>query len=474
LTQFPKNPVLIVDDEESALESFETTLNLNGFNNVLKCQDSREVLTLLIRQNIACILLDINMPHKTGLELLEEVKNDFPGIPIIIITGIDEIETAVDCMKKGAEDYMVKPVEKNRLISGLKRVLELKEMKRKYTLLKDHFFSHRINHPEAFSDIVTNNGKMKSIFEYIEVIASSPEPVLISGETGVGKELIARSIHKLSERDGKFIAVNVAGVEDNIFSDTLFGHAKGAFTDAHQARAGMIEQASRGTLFLDEIGEIKRPSQVKLLRLLQEYEYYPLGSDMLKFSDARIIVATNHELESLMTSGEFRKDLYHRICVHNIHIPPLRERLEDIPLLVDFFLEQSAKKLKKKKPTPPKELNTLLQTYHFPGNIRELRAMIFNAVSMHKSKMLSLDAFKAAISKDQNLIPSEISETAQTTDSLLSSSQILPSLKQMNQILIDEAMKRAEGNQAIAARMLGITRQALNRRLKKPLNGGAQ
>lgn len=458
---------MLVDDEESALMSFETILSLAGFNNILKCQDSRKVLPLLSKKKVECILLDINMPHISGLEILVKVKETYPDIPIIVITGIDEIDTAVECMKKGAEDYIVKPVEKNRLISGLKRIIELEEMKRNFSLLKEHFFEDKLEHPEVFREIITNNDAMKSIFQYIEVIASSPEPVLITGETGVGKELIARAIHKLSELEGNFVAVNVAGLDDNVFSDTLFGHTKGAFTDAHQSRAGMIEQAADGTIFLDEIGEISIPSQVKLLRLLQEFEYYPLGSDILKYSKARIIVATNLDLKLLKQSGRFRKDLYHRICVHKIHIPSLKERLNDIPILVDYFLEQTAKKLQKKKPTPPKELNLLLQTYHFPGNVRELKAMIFNAVSTHKTRMLSLNSFKSTIFDEEIHNNPDITQTLKDTPPSLTFPENLPTIRQMNQLLVEEAMKRASGNQAVAARILGISRQALNHRLNQ-------
>lgn len=466
MTMYPNHPVMIVDDEENALESFETALKLGGITNILTCQDSREVLSLVAEQTIECLLLDINMPHISGLELLGKLKEDFPDIPVVVVTGIDEVETAVECMKKGADDYMVKPVEKNRLNSGVKRIIELEEMRRKYFLLRQQFFAGKLDNPEAFSEIVTHNESMKSIFRYIEVIGSSVEPVLITGETGVGKELIARAVHRLSRRQGKFVAVNISGLDDHIFSDTLFGHAKGAFTDAHTSREGMIEQASGGTLFLDEIAELSFPSQVKLLRLLQEKEFFPLGSDILKYTDARLVIATNHKLEPLVDSGQFRKDLFHRICVHQVHVPPLRERLDDIPLLVDHFLKKAADKLKKRKPTPPKELGPLLQTYNFPGNVRELEAMIFNAVAMHESRMLSLDAFRPVIMKQENLRRPDTSPLKMDSGSVVSFSRRLPTLKQVNRFLIEEAMRRAKGNQSLAAQMLGISRQALNSRLK--------
>jgi len=261
--------------------------------------------------------------------------------------------------------------------------------------------------------------------------------------------------------------VNVAGLDDHVFADTLFGHKKGAFTDAREARSGLIERAAGGTLFLDEIGDLSTTSQVKLLRLLQEGEFFPLGSDVAKRSDARIVVATNQDLDLLQSSGKFRKDLYYRLCDHQIHIPPLRSRREDLPVLVAHFLEKASKTLAKKKPTPPAELITLLSTYHFPGNIRELESMIFDAVSSHQSGMLSMDLFKAHLSKKHPISPVDPADSPPQKGALISFSHQLPTLKQIEQLLIDEAMQRSNGNQSIAALSLGISRQALNKRLKK-------
>jgi transcriptional regulator with PAS, ATPase and Fis domain len=193
------------------------------------------------------------------------------------------------------------------------------------------------------------------------------------------------------------VALNVAGLDDTMFSDTLFGHKKGAFTGADQARDGMIACAGKGTLFLDEIGDLNESSQIKLLRLLQEHEYYPVGSDSFRKSDARIVLATNHDLQKLIATGKFRNDLYYRLCAHQIHIPPLRERLDDIPMLLDHFLDSAAKELNKKKPTPPGELVTLLTLYSFPGNVRELEAMVFDAVARHTSGILSMESFRKVI-----------------------------------------------------------------------------
>jgi DNA-binding NtrC family response regulator len=463
--KYPEFPVLIVDDEENALESFEITLNSCSIENIVLCQDSREVLQLLKSRKFELILLDLTMPHITGEELLPLIIRDFPEIPVIIITGDIEVETAVKCMRVGAFDYMVKPVEEKRLISGVKRAIDQNRLHRENKNLKQQFLYGKLANPDAFSGIVTRNATMLSIMKYIEVIADSPEPVLLTGETGVGKELMARAIYDVSRRRGNFVPVNVAGLDDTIFSDTLFGHLKGAFTDAYQARSGLIEQASGGTLFLDEIGDLNHSSQVKLLRLLQEHEYFPIGSDIPRYTDAHIIASTNRDLDKLLEGGQFRKDLYYRLDVHHVHIPPLREHRDDIALLVEHFLEEAGELYGKKKPTPPPELFVLLENYSFPGNVRELRGMVYNAVSAHTSGVFSMQSFKKALDKQKG--NSDFTEVANPEEQgWYRSLDPFPTLKQMESLLIREAMKQAKGNQTIAARLLGITRQTLNNKLK--------
>ena len=279
---FPSLPVLLVDDEEQFLLSASFTLSADGINNVMQCQDSRKVISLLSKQDFSVIALDMNMPHISGWELLPMIARDFPDTPVIIITGVSEIETAVECMKSGASDYIVKPVDDARLVTTIRREIEMKEVQSENALLKQYLLSDKLEHPEAFSTIITKSNAMRSIFQYVEAIARTSMPVLITGETGVGKELIARATHDLSGRIGEFVPLNVAGVDDTLFSDTLFGHRRGAFTGADRDRKGLIEQAEAGTLFLDEIGDLSLESQVKLLRLLQEAKYYPIGSDVPK------------------------------------------------------------------------------------------------------------------------------------------------------------------------------------------------
>jgi len=466
MEKYPTHPVLIVDDEKNILTAFEVTLKYSGISNIITCQDSGEVMPLLKNQPVEAILLDLIMPNIPGEVLLRQINEHFPGVPVIIITAVNNLETAVNCMKFGAVDYMVKPVERNRLVSGVQRIIQVQELKRENITLKNRILADRLERPQAFSDIVTGNDKMISIFKYMEAVAPSEEPVLITGETGAGKELFAHALHKLSSRKGKFVSVNVAGLDDNMFSDTLFGHKKGAFTDAHQVRKGLVEQAVEGTLFLDEVGELSPASQVKLLRLLQEKEYYPLGSDTPHYAQVRALFSTNRNLRELAESGQFRKDLFYRIHTHHIHIPPLRQRPDDLPLLIDHFLNETSVVLNKPKPLVSQEILTLLANYDFPGNVRELRAMIVDAVSTTRTNALSRAAFKKLAPLTHP--PAKKTPPASLKVSLdFSSFSKLPTLGQVEESLITEALKRSSGNISKSAQILGITRQTLSKRLKK-------
>jgi PAS domain S-box-containing protein len=352
-----------------------------------------------------------------------------------------------------------------RDITGLKRVEE--ELRLQVDSLKQHLLSDRLEHEEAFSSIITGDKKMRAIFQYMEVVAGSQQPVLITGETGVGKELVARTIHALSGRKGAFVPVNVAGLDDAMFSDTLFGHRRGAYTSADRVREGLIAQASGGTLFLDEIGDMSELSQAKLLRLLQEETYYPLGSDVHQRTDARIVFATNKDFQELILTGKFRKDLYYRICAHKIHVPPLREKLDDMSLLVDHFLGEASQSLNKKKPALSAELIDFLTAYSFPGNIRELRAMVYDAVARHISGQLSRESFGGFIGPDNVSSPAVRITSSENGAVSFDNFPCFPTLKKADDYLISEAMRRSNGNQRIAASYLGITRQALNKRLHK-------
>jgi two-component system, NtrC family, response regulator HydG len=458
--------ILLVDDEPRTLLSFSTLLRSSGLRQVTTIDDSKRVLPFLEQNPVALVVLDLSMPFIPGQDLLVEIQQQFPEIPVIVMTATNEIDTAVECMRCGAMDYLVKPVENNRFLSSVKRALEIHNLKQEVSHLKKYVLSDKLEHPEAFAHLVTNSPNMVAIFKYIEAISQSPQPVLITGETGTGKELIARALHLCGRPGKEFVAVNAAGLDDTMFSDTLFGHKKGAFTGAESRRDGLIATAAGGTIFLDEIGDLNPQSQVKLLRLIQEHEYYPLGSDVPYKTDAHIVVATNQNLDQAMESGQFRRDLYFRLSAHQIHVPPLRERCQDLPMLLAHFLQKAAQSLKKKPPTPPPQLVTLLSLYNFPGNIRELESMIYDAVSRHTSSILSMDSFKRVIKKEIASPPEK--DKGVPLGGNASWEQMFgtfPTLKRIEEWLVDEAMKRARGNQGIAASFLGITRQALNKRL---------
>ena len=337
---------------------------------------------ILGARDVGIVLLDLTMPGLSGEDLLARITEEHPGVIVIVISGMNQLETAVSCMRAGAFDYFVKTSEEDRIVSGVLRAVRMFELQQENREMSMRLLSGTLQHPRAFDDIITADHAMHAIFSYIEAVAKSTEPLLISGESGVGKEFIAKAAHNLSNCRGPLVAVNVAGLDDTVFADTLFGHVRGAFTGADQTRRGMIEEATDGTLFLDEIGDLSIASQVKLLRLLQEGEYFPLGSDRPKRLKARVIFATHQDLAVKQGTGAFRRDLYDRLCTHHVQVPSLRDRKGDLPLLLDHFLSEAARALDKKKPTPPKELVQLLATYDFPGNIRELKAMVFNAVSI--------------------------------------------------------------------------------------------
>jgi transcriptional regulator with PAS, ATPase and Fis domain len=320
-----------------------------------------------------------------------------------------------------------------------------------------------LKHPEHFSEIITNNRKMLSILRYIESVAGSSQSELIVGETGTGKKLIAHSVHRASRRQGNFIAVNAAGLDDSIFADTLFGHKKGAFTSADAVRTGLPKEAEHGTLFLDEIGDLTLNLQVKLLRLLQTNEYFPMGSDTPIVSSARIIAATNGNLEDATKTGEFRLDLYYRLHTYRIQLPPLRERPDDLQLLLECFLNKSAEQTGKKKPSYPKQLLALLACYDFPGNIRELESIVHDAVSTNESRIMPLEYFRRRIlrfSDDTQALP-----VNQSSEALSLAGDYLPAIEEAEYFLVREAMRKTGDNQVLAAQLLGITRQTLKTKL---------
>jgi len=460
--------VVVVDDEEEVLFSSSVLLESHDVGPVVTLRDGRELLAYLGEHRAGVVVLDLFMPHVSGQELLPQIVQHHPEIPVVVMTASQEVETAVSCMKEGAFDYLVKPVEESRYVSCLSRALELRSLREQVGALKRSLLGPRLAQEEVFSRIITNNPVLKNIFRYVEAISTSVEPVLITGETGVGKGLIAEAVHRLSHRPGKLVSVNVAGLDDAMFSDSLFGHKKGAFTGAETDRDGMVTGAAGGTLFLDEIGDLSTSSQVKLLRLLQEKTYTPLGSDVMRKSDARIVAATNQDLRRLAADGRFRQDLYFRLSGHQVEVPPLRMRKEDIPLLVGHFIEEAARSMGKPIPEPTPELLSLLSVYHYPGNVRELRAMLYDAVALHRAgPFLSMDSCREAIDRNRGLGESGDADASVEATPAVQTLGRFPTLKELEKLFIEEALRQANDNQGIAAMLLGISRTALNRRLAR-------
>jgi DNA-binding NtrC family response regulator len=489
-----KHTIMIVDDEKAHLDEMAYMLTEEGYH-IITARDGQEAFEIIEKmenpEEISLIISDKRMPNLNGIQLFEKIKEFIPDTIRIILTAYDDKKDIIDSINKAKiHEFILKPFEQENLEDlkiKVKRAVETFELKKEldqhrrkleYMVdkrteelkdtrahllqsekiadrLKESFFSAGPKNPEYFKDIITQSKKMLDIFKYIEAIAEFNSPVLITGETGSGKELIARAIHKIGQQKGEFVPANISGFDDQLFSDTLFGHERGAFTDAKSRRPGLIEKAKGGTFFLDEIGDLQMPSQIKLLRLIQENEYYRIGSDEPIYTDARFILATNKDINALKETGEFRKDLFFRLNTHHIHLPPLREHKEDIPPLVDYFVKMAAGEYSKKIPHIPDKLIALLYHYHFPGNIRELRGMVFEAVSLHQpgDQELSIDVFINKI-KDQH---GEI-DFSETGTSGIIFGESLPTFEEMKKIYTNEAMKRTNNNQTKAAKMAELDR----------------
>ncbi|MBD3320906.1 MAG: response regulator [Chitinivibrionales bacterium] len=460
----PEYPIVLVDDDRNALHLMDMNFRVAGFDNIMLFESGREAREWISEHECDVIILDIIMPGESGVEILQAVKATLPDVPVIMATGVNEVDTAIACMKTGAFDYIVKPLEGERVVSSAKNALKLRQLQREYIQLSQAMMADELRNPAAFEPLKTKSPRILAIFRYIEAVSHTKYPVLITGETGSGKELFARAVHDSSDVSGMFVAVNVAGLDDNTFADTLFGHVKGAFTGAEAERSGLIETATDGTLLLDEIGDLSPQSQVKLLRVIQEEEYFPIGCDAPRKCSCRLIAATNRSIDELAASDTFRKDLYFRLRTHHIAIPPLRERKEDIPVLLDSFIEEVAAEQNKKKPSYPRELLDLLGTYSFPGNVRELQAMARNAVSVHSRGTLSMEAFRQATG--MKIEEHTLRHSEGPCGSRVTFHETLPTLHEIQDELITEALNRSNGNQSIAAKLLGISRQSLSYRCK--------
>jgi DNA-binding NtrC family response regulator len=465
ITPVQQPVILVVEDERYVRESLTAYLDDIGFR-VLEAENGRIGLELFRLEAPDIVMTDLRMPEMDGFALVETIAAESEFTPIVVVSGVGAVDEAVRAMRLGAWDYLSKPIiNLEELHITIDNCLERARTRQELERLRRHLSDGTLGDETAFSSIITTSSRMRAIFLYLESVAPSRHPVLINGETGTGKELIARAVHTLSGLKGPFVTINLAGLDDTMFSDTLFGHLRGAYTGADRAREGLVRQASGGTLFLDEIGDMSPGSQVKLLRLLQQGEYMPLGADKVLRSDARIVAATHADLKIKMDQGLFRPDLYYRLCSHRVELPPLRDRPEDLPLLTAHFLEKAASQLGKATPSVPAELTRYLASYRFPGNIRELEALIHDAVARSGSRILPLESFVTAIGSD--LRPSKSDSPVMNQCPVCPFGEKFPTLKEAEDHLIFEALRLAGNNQRLAAVYLGITRQALNKRLSR-------
>jgi DNA-binding NtrC family response regulator len=442
-----------VDDDEGLLLSIRATLISAGLPDPALLSDSRRVLDLLRTARFQIVLLDLIMPHLGGMEVLQQIQDEFPDVDCFIVSAIDDVSTAVKAMSTGASDYLVKPLNSERLVALVQGNLEKHRFRDELARLGHAKLFENLKHPEAFASIVAADEAMALIFHQVEAVAGTDYSVVISGESGTGKEMLARVIHQLSRRStAPFCAVNMASFSKTLFEDEFFGHAKGAYTDAGTDRRGFFEAASGGTLFLDEITELDPALQAKLLRVIEEREFYRMGSTEIRSVDVRIVAATNRDIGEEILNGRFRADLFYRINTYNIKIPSLRERKRDILPLARHFLRIHAKSNRKKIVDIAPELGERLLGYEFPGNVRELENMIAAAVLLEKGKHLSLAAARM-------LLPYEGPERRRNVELL--------TLEELERHHIERVLEVTSGNRPKAARILGINPSTIYRKLEK-------
>jgi DNA-binding NtrC family response regulator len=443
--------ILIVEDEPRMRRLLELSLGEDG-HNVQTVQDAETGLKYFQRETFDLIVTDLKLPGMSGLEFLQEAKRWNASVPVVVMTAYGTVETAVEAMKAGASDYVLKPFSMAELRLVISKELDVQRVREENRSLRE-----ALGKRYQYQNIVARSAKMQEVLALIERVAPTNSTVLLGGESGVGKDLIARAIHQNSRRSsGPFIKINSTAIPDNLFESELFGYEKGAFTGANSSKPGKFELADKGSLFLDEIGDVPAPIQVKLLRVLQEREFERLGGTKTLKVDVRLIAATNKDLRAALEQGTFREDLYYRLNVVPIDIPPLREHKEDIPDLVNHFLLRFAQSNGKQVREITPEALKILMDYHWPGNVRQLENTIERAVALSADPVIQAED----ISLDSGVRGSAAG----------SQSALLPegmTLEQWEDEIIREALRRANGNKSQAARMLGLSRNALRYRLSK-------
>ena len=446
--------ILAVDDEVDMLNLLERIIKTKTEYHIITTSHPEEVVNLIKKEYFDLVLLDLRMPDLNGMELLRQIKAIEPDIGVIIITAYGTIESAVEAMKMGAFDFLTKPFRQEQILLTIHRVMEVQKLKRENKILKAE-----LKREKDTNFIIGKSSLMQSVYRYVLQVAKTTAPVIITGETGTGKELVARSIHKYSLRKGPFVVVNCSAIPETLIESELFGHIKGSFSGAIQDKKGLAEEANEGTLFLDEVGDLSELVQTKLLRFLQEGEFRPLGSTKIKKVNVRVIAATNKDLEELVKQGNFREDLYYRLNVIRIHLPPLRERREVIPILSHHFLEKYATLNNKHIRGFSKAAMKNLVARDWPGNIRELENVIERAVIFCQGEYIELTDIEPLVTL----------KSRSSFNEILS----LPFKKAKRQVLrnfyrqyLNHILAQSGGNISQAAQRCGVKRQYFYRLLK--------
>lgn len=450
-----KPQILIADDEPRILRLLSYNVQRLGYTQLM-ARDGEECIKELDASEISAILLDIKMPKKDGLEVLAHVQENFPRIPVIIVSAVQDINTAVKAIKMGAYDYLTKPINIERLSTVLRNALAMWELREEVGSLQDE-----LRRSELFADIVGESKQLQDVFNHIDRVLKTDVSTLIIGESGTGKELLARAIHRGSKRrNGPFVVVNCAAITHELAESLLFGHRKGSFTGATEDRMGYFEQADQGTIFLDEIGNMAMNVQAKVLRILEEKFVRRIGEKTERKLDFRVISATNCDLTKAIEENSFRKDLYFRLEEYPIYIPPLRERKEDIPLLIRHFLREFCESNEMELKKFSKQAVFKLLNHTWPGNIRELRNVVTRAAIRSAGAVIEDVAFS---DMEEIPLPGENLSTERTEVI----GEDVVSLYKIERDAVQRAYRFADRNAAEAAKLLGISRATMYRKLKK-------
>jgi DNA-binding NtrC family response regulator len=442
-----RSKVLIVDDEERMRSLLEDVLAMLGYD-VATASTGAEALALVQAQLFDTVLCDIRLPEMDGLELLREIKRHDSSVEVVMVTGFPAVNTAVEALKLGAYDYLAKPVRLEELRHLMDRLTERRLLRQEVSSLRT-----RLGEQLALKELVGASAQMREVKDLVAKMAVTDSPVLIEGESGTGKDLVAASIHRLSARAGQpFLPVNCSAVPPDLLESEFFGHVRGAFSGAVADHAGLFRSANGGTLFLDEVAELPPPLQVKLLRVLQEKEIRPVGSTRTHAVDVRIVAATNRPLEDAIKDGSLRQDLFYRLNVVRIRMPPLRERKDDIPALVAYFLRQLNQRFSREVTGVAPEAMAALTVYDFPGNVRELEHLLERAYALGVRGEVTLADLPALSAR---------------TASLVTAADDLPTIAEMERELILRALRLHGNDKEQAAKALGLSRRTLYRRLKE-------